>query len=224
MAALFQVNCPKCGAPLLPENVNVAGDVFLCRAWFPHGKISELMQTEEEEGISEVVPSGVSVAKDMHGVVLRFGKMKKEGFFLLLFSLVWNTMISAFLYVMASGKPYTLNGVEKTGLDEAALLFTVPFVVVGAAVLFGAVFLLFGTAKLALRPGRGELFRGVWGMGRRQGFRLAKGARISLEDGTGGKVLVSVEQPSGRPFVFGMTTVDREAGKYLAAVLRQWRE
>ena len=48
------------------------------------------MQTEEEEGISEVVPSGVSVAKDMHGVVLRFGKMKKEGFFLLLFSLVWN--------------------------------------------------------------------------------------------------------------------------------------
>ena len=29
MAALFQVNCPKCGAPLLPENVNVAGDVFL---------------------------------------------------------------------------------------------------------------------------------------------------------------------------------------------------
>ena len=65
------------------------------------------MQTEEEEGISEVVPSGVSVAKDMHGVVLRFGKMKKEGFFLLLFSLVWNTMISAFLYVMASGKPYT---------------------------------------------------------------------------------------------------------------------
>ena len=117
------------------------------------------MQTEEEEGISEVVPSGVSVAKDMHGVVLRFGKMKKEGFFLLLFSLVWNTMISAFLYVMASGKPYTLNGVEKTGLDEAALLFTVPFVVVGAAVLFGAVFLLFCTAKLALRPGRGELFR-----------------------------------------------------------------
>ena len=42
---------------------------------FPHGKISELMQTEEEEGISEVVPSGVSVDKDMHGVVLRFGKM-----------------------------------------------------------------------------------------------------------------------------------------------------
>ncbi len=113
---------------------------------------------------------------------------------------------------------------EKTGLDEAALLFTVPFVVVGAAVLFGAVFLLFGTAKLALRPGRGELFRGVWGMGRRQEFSPGERSPHLLEDGTGGKVLVSVEQPSGRPFVFGMTTVDREAGKYLAAVLRQWRE
>lgn len=88
------MNCPKCGAPLLPENVNVARNVFLCRACSRMGKFSELMQTEEEKGIPEVMPHGVSVAKDMHGIVLHFGKMKKEGFFLLLFSLVWNAMIS----------------------------------------------------------------------------------------------------------------------------------
>lgn len=85
-------------------------------------------------------------------------------------------------------------------------------------------FLLFGAAKLALRPGRGELFRGLWGVGRRQRFLLAKGARIALEDEGGGRVLVSVEQPSGRPFLFAMTAMDTEMGKYLAAVLRQWRE
>ena len=77
MAAFFQVNCPKCGAPLLPENVNVARNVFLCRACSRMGKFSELMQTEEEKGIPEVMPHGVSVAKDMHGIVLHFGKMKK---------------------------------------------------------------------------------------------------------------------------------------------------
>ena len=224
MAAFFQVNCPKCGAPLLPENVYVARNVFLCRACSRMGKFSELMQTEEEKGIPEVMPHGVSVAKDMHGIVLHFGKMKKEGFFLLLFSLVWNAMISFFLYVMASGKPYTLNGVKKTGMDETALLFIIPFVLIGAATLFGAMFLLFGAAKLALRPGRGELFRGLWGVGRRQRFLLAKGARIALEDEGGGRVLVSVEQPSGRPFLFAMTAMDTEMGKYLAAVLRQWRE
>lgn len=113
----------------------------------------------------------------MHGIVLHFGKMKKEGFFLLLFSLVWNAMISFFLYVMASGKPYTLNGVKKTGMDETALLFIIPFVLIGAATLFGAMFLLFGAAKLALRPGGGNCSGdcGAWAGGSGSFWRRAPG-------------------------------------------------
>lgn len=224
MTAPLQLNCPKCGAPILPENVNVARNVFLCRACSRTGKFLELMEPGKEEGIPEIVPRGVSTAKNMNGIVVRCRRMKKEGFFLLLFSLIWNAMISCFLYVMASGKPYTLNGVKKTGMDETAMLFMFPFVLAGAVFLLGVVFLLFGAAKLTLRPGRREWFRGLWGVGRRQRFLLAQGARIALEEGAGGKVLVSVEQPAGGPFIFGMAAMDMEMGKYLAAVLRQWRE
>lgn len=54
---------------------------------------------------------------------------------------------------------------------------------------------------LTLNPGRGELFRGVGDMGRRQKFLLAKDARITIEDSSmrqNDRVLhkIVVEQPA----------------------------
>lgn len=81
---------------------------------------------------------------------------------------------------------------------------------------------------LTLAPGRGELFRGVGSLGRRQQFFLAKDARVSIETSNiqqNHKVLnkIVVEQPDGKPFEFGTGIAEEEAQQYAAALLRQMR-
>ena len=85
--------------------------------------------------------------------------------------------------------------------------------------------MLFGRMTLILTPGRGELFRGVGNLGRRQHFLLEKDSRISIEESSirrnhGTLYKIVVEQPGGKPFEFE----EAEARQYIAALLRQMRE
>ena len=81
---------------------------------------------------------------------------------------------------------------------------------------------------LILTPGRGELFRGVGNLGRRQQFLLEKGSRISIEassmrrnDEVLDKIVVGV--PDGKTFEFGTGIEEVEAQQYVAALLRKMR-
>ena len=72
--------------------------------------------------------------------------------------------------------------------------------------------MLFGRMTLILTPGRGELFRGVGNLGRRQQFLLEKGSRISIEASSmrrNDEVLEGV--PDGKTFEFGTGIEEVEA-------------
>lgn len=231
MTAPAALKCPVCRAPLALEDVNVEKDMVLCRSCSHMGTLSEISREKDDERVLETVPCHISVFKTMHGLVLSCRRPKKYGFFLLIFALFWDFIVSCFLYVMVSGKSYTVNGVEKTGIDDGTLLFLIPFLLVGIVALLAAVVLLFGGMKLTLNPGRGELFRGIGPIGIRRRFRLAKDTRIMLEErmssGSSGSTAmkeISIRQTDGKPFRFGRTLVDEDMLEFIAATLRKWRE
>lgn len=220
MTAPVELKCPQCGAPLPMEDVNVAADAILCRACNGTGKFSDLVQEGSDEKLLETLPRRMKVMKTPRGLEVTYRKPKVIGFSLLFFALFWNGFLCVFLF-SPSGNEQTGNLFEQ--------LFFIPFILVGIGVLAGAVYTLFGRMTLTLNPGRGELFRGVGGMGRRQRFLLAKNARISIEESCirqNEKVVykIVVEQPGGKPFQFGTGIAEDEAQQYVAALLRQMRD
>lgn len=220
MTAPVELRCPQCGAPLAMEDVNVAADVILCRSCNCTGKFSDLVREKNDEEILETLPCRMKVMKTPRGLEVTYRKSKAIGFFFLFFALFWNGFLCVFLF-SSSGKERAGSLIEQ--------LFFIPFILVGIGVLVGAVYALFGRMTLTLNPGRGELFRGVGDMGRRQKFLLAKDARITIEDSSmrqNDRVLhkIVVEQPGGKPFQFGTGIAEDEALQYVAALLRQMRD
>lgn len=223
-----ELKCPQCGAVLAPEDINVSKDVVLCRGCSAVSSFSELVHGKEEEAILDSLPPKLKVIKRADELVLQYGFPKLIGVFVLCFALFWNTIISVFLTVMLTGGTYTMNGVEKTGMDTSALLFMVPFIVVGIGALALACFWFFGSMILTLAPGRGEWFCGLGCLGKRWRFLLARESRITLvENGVtkSGHVShkISITQPQGKAFYFGSGIQDKEVLNYFVAVLKQLR-
>ena len=137
-----------------------------------------------------------------------------------MFSVFWNSVTCVALFAVMR---------EMSCENLFGLLFLIPFVLVGAGTFAGAFYVLFGRMTLILTPGRGELFRGVGNLGRRQHFLLEKDSRISIEESSirrnhGTLYKIVVEQPGGKPFEFGTGIEEAEARQYIAALLRQMRE
>lgn len=219
MTTPVEWKCPTCGALLAMEDVNMATDMALCRACSKISKISELMQEERDERILDSLPRRMSVVKTARGLEVTYRKHKGMGFFMLFFAIVWNAMTYAALFAVMEEMPRE---------SLFALLFLIPFVLIGLGTFFSAVYVLFSRIMLILTPGRGELFRGVGSLGRRQQFLLAKDSCISIEASNiqeNHRVLnkIIVEQPSGKPFEFGTGIAEKEAQQYVAALLRQMR-
>lgn len=187
-------------------------------SWLPESLT--LVREKNDEEILETLPCRMKVMKTPRGLEVTYRKSKAIGFFFLFFALFWNGFLCVFLF-SSSGKERAGSLIEQ--------LFFIPFILVGIGVLAGAVYALFGRMTLTLNPGRGELFRGVGDMGRRQKFLLAKDARITIEDSSmrqNDRVLhkIVVEQPGGKPFQFGTGIAEDEAQQYVAALLRQMRD
>lgn len=219
MTTPVELKCPKCGGLLAIEDVNMATDMALCRGCNKISRFSELVQEERDEEILDSIPRRMSVAKTVRGLEVTYRKPKGVGFLLLLFALIWNTITYVAMFAM-------MGKMTHEGLFGQ--LFLIPFVLVGFGTFLGAVYVLFGRMTLTLTPGRGELFRGVGSLGRRQQFFLAKDARVSIEASNiqqNHKVLdkIVVEQPDGKPFGFGTGIAEKEAQQYAAALLRQMR-
>lgn len=219
MTTPVELKCPKCGALLAMEDVNMATDMALCRACNKISRFSDLVQEERDEEILDSIPRRMSVVKTARGLEVTYKKPKGAGFFILLFSVIWNAITYSILFAM-------MGKMTHEGLFGQ--LFLIPFVLVGFGTLLSAVYVLFGRMTLTLTPGRGELFRGVGSLGRRQQFLLAKDARVSIEASNmqqNHKVLnkIVVDQPDGKPFEFGTGIAEKEAQQYVAALLRQMR-
>ena len=161
----------------------------------------------------------MSVTKTARGLEITYKKPKGAGLFLLMFSVFWNSVTCVALFAVMR---------EMSCENLFGLLFLIPFVLVGAGTFAGAFYVLFGRMTLILTPGRGELFRGVGNLGRRQHFLLEKGSRISIEassmrrnDEVLDKVVVGL--PDGKTFEFGTGIEEVEAQQYIAALLRKMR-
>lgn len=201
------------------ENVNMATDMALCRICKKVSKFSELVQEKRDEEILESLPRRMKVMKTARGLEVTYKKPKIVGFLYLFFSLFWNAVTYGLLLVMMN---------TKAGSNMVGQLFCIPFMLIGLGMFLATVYALFGRITLTLTPGRGELFRGVGNLGRRQQFVLGKDCRISVEVGPiqqNHKTLdkIVVEQPSGKPFEFGTEIAERKAQLYVAALLRQMR-
>lgn len=219
MTTSVELKCPACRAPLAMEDVNMATDMALCRACSGISKFSALVQEKQDEDILDDIPRRVKVVKTARGLEVTYKKPKGAGFFFLFFSLVWNAVTYGALFGSLD---------QMTHENLIGQLFLIPFILVGLGTFLGAVYVLFGHMTLTLHPGRGELFRGVWSLGRRQQFLLAQDARISLEASRiqqNHRMLekIVVEQPDGKPFEFGTGIAETEARQYMAAFLRQMR-
>lgn len=219
MTTPVELKCPTCGVLLAMEDVNMATDMALCRACNKISRFSDLVQEERDKEILDSIPRRMSVAKTARGLEVTYRRPKGMGFFLLLFALIWNAITYTAVFAMMGKTDHE---------DLFGQLLLIPFVLVGAGAFLGAVYVLFGRMTLTLTPGRGELFRGVGSLGRRQQFFLAKDARVSIEASNiqqNNKVLnkIVVEQPDGKPFEFGTGIAEEEAQQYAAALLRQMR-
>ena len=217
MTTLNSCKCPRCGALLAPEDMNVVTDVALCRACSHVAKLSELLQDERDEGLLDKVPDRIKVSKTMLGLEATYKSPKIVAVFMLFFTVSWNGILYTVLLNQVGG----MGGGEK--------LFFVPFLLVGVGTMALAVYLLIGGMRLILNPGRAEVFYGIGSCGWRRKFRLAKNARVSIEESgsrQNGRVMkkIVVEQPESRPFSFGSCIADEGVLRYMAALLRQMRE
>ncbi|MCC8091828.1 hypothetical protein [Akkermansia sp.] len=132
-----------------------------------------------------------------------------------MFSVFWNSVTCVALFAV-------MREMSCENLFE--LLFLIPFVLVGAGTFTGAFYVLFGRMTLILIPGRGELFRGVGSLGRRQQFLLEKDSCISIEASSirrNHEVLnkIVVGQPDGKTFEFGTGIEEAAAQQYLSSWL-----
>lgn len=219
MVAPVELKCPECGSPLAVEDINMAADMALCRVCSRVSKFSELVQGKKDDEILNSIPRRMNVAKTVRGLEVTYRKPKGAGFSLLFFSIFWNAVTSFCLFGLVRGMTYE---------SLPMLLFLIPFVLIGVGTFAGAFYMLFGHMTLTLNPGRGELFRGVGNLGRRQHFLLAEDSRISIEASNmerNHKTLdkIVVKQPDGKTFEFGTGIAEAEAREYVVALLRQMR-
>ncbi len=222
------LNCPHCGAVIGLEDVNVSTDVALCRQCQAVHSFAKLRSQHQDDSILDTIPNRVTVTQGINGVELVYKRPKTAGIAIGVFGLGWSSFVGIFATEMFSGESYTINGVEKSGVDTMTLLFLLPFVLVGIGMLCAAVYQLFGAIKLTVRPGHAELFRGIGSIGRRQKFLLSKDKEIAVVDSNisqNHRVLkmIEVEQPEGDSFCFGTALHGEPAQEYFAAVLRSMR-
>lgn len=200
------------------EDVNVAADVVLCRSCHWIGKFSDMVQENEDGSVLDQVPARLKVVKTARGLEMTYRRSKAAGIAMLLFTLFWNGVTYGFLFSMLGSNDHEMSG----------YLFISVFMLLGFGAFLFTMYVLFGCMKLTLNPGKGELFRGVCGVGRRQPFLLVKDACISIEESgmqedSRRLFKIVVTQPVGKSLEFGTSIVEDDARRYVAALLRQMR-
>lgn len=210
------MKCPQCNTLLLQEDMNPSTNVVLCRSCNKVSKFTDIDESRDEENLGPL-PARIKVAKTMRGLEVRYRKTKLPGIVLLFFGLLWNSFISAVIFASL-----------RDGKDTVSILFFSPFILIGLLVTLGTVYQLFGSMILTLNPGKGELFRGVGSIGRRQRFLLEENARITIEKSiprNSNRILLTivVEQPKGKPFKFG-TDMHDGVQNYIVAILKKMRK
>jgi hypothetical protein len=170
-----QYACLTCGAAIPLEDINVAGDVALCRKCGGTSAFSLISAAPGTADGTGEPPRGVRIERDFMGggVTLTYKRISPVVFFLIPFTAVWSGGSLGGIYG---------SQILKQTFDWKMSLFGLPFLI-GTVVLLGVVLMaLFGKRQLTLQRGNGTVFHGIGKIGRTQRFTYSREARVSLRN------------------------------------------
>ncbi len=163
------LKCPDCQQPIGGDDLNTATDVALCRTCGKQHQYSELSELEPAPGFRiEQLPAGLTLPDDGRGKTLRYRLASSLAWFFLIFALLWDAAVAAFVVRLAS-RP-----------DSETTLFLCLLAPVGLIVTFIALRLLLGHGELRCRDGELELFTGIGAVGRTRRVRFGDITRIAI--------------------------------------------
>jgi hypothetical protein len=207
------ITCPQCNSIIPEDDINVREGVGLCRTCDKVWRLAEL--AEEAVGPEEVItdaampdalPSGCWLRDSGTEVVVGARCRSGAGFFFLVFSLFWNSIVSIFVLIaaaslyqrligplpawfpapLATGSGSSRHGSPGSnmplGMTLFLCIFLIPFVLVGLGTFVGAMVGLIGKAEVRIRGSEGVAFTGVGSLGWKRRFEADLVRSVKIGD------------------------------------------
>lgn len=219
---MVEVNCPQCGQPIPPADLNPGADLAVCRDCNETFTLSECRRAGERRQSLEMdvtyPPAGAwrRTAPDGSadiGATLR----SCVAFFLVPFTLFWSGISMSGIYIVPLS-----NGT----LDAGQALFGLPFLI-GTCILVPATLMsIFGQVNYRIDGANSNVFLGLWGVGWRKPFDWNKVRDVRLEDSRTRvnnqvKKWIVIEFEDGTKLGRGSLIGDARQEYLCAALLRQ---
>lgn len=216
--------CPKCGSMISLDEVNVAKDTVICKTCATVSSLSELQKINSDAELikKSPLPKGLKVEKTKKGMIITYKKLDFNYASFLIFSLLlngglWVTIIGVYFENITEGR-------EHSTFEIFAAIF---LGVLAFGLLLYAMIPACCKTVMALRPGQGELYRGIGNNGRRWTFLLNKDCTVEFRKGTtSGQIQpyqIFISQPTGKPFTLCSSVSSEDTLHYICAILRQFR-
>ncbi|MCR9197587.1 MAG: hypothetical protein NXI04_02985 [Planctomycetaceae bacterium] len=166
--------CPECDAPIGAKDINIKEGVALCPQCGALVRLSELTDNDVDvDDLVDVPPSGCTIETHSGTTVTATASARSLGGFVACtaIALFWNGIVSVFLSVaiaglytnlvgplpdwfpapeMDQGRPKMNGGPMGLGATLFLCLFLTPFVIIGVALISGAVMSLIGRVDLVI--------------------------------------------------------------------------
>ena len=168
-------SCPKCGAAISPDDINVSADLMLCRRCGETSSFADAVSEASDERILlKPPPNHLAIATDPmdpeRRTTITYRRISPTALFLVPFTCFW-----------AGGSMSMIYGsqIVEGSFDLMRSLFGIPFLVGSIVLVSSCLYMLFGKMVLELRGGEARYFAGVFGIGLRKRFRYGFGTKVS---------------------------------------------
>ena len=214
--------CPKCGAEVPLNDINVSADLMLCKSC---GETSSFAEAVSDAGDESVLvkppPKHLKIETDPmdpeRRTTITYKRISPLALFFVPFTCVW-----------AGGSMAGIYGSQiiKGAFDPKLSLFGLPFLIGSIALVSACLFMLFGKRVLELKGGEAKYFAGVFGIGLRKRFhydcqtKVSRGAAAIQQKGqTIEEIQISPFDGFGKIRIFALT--DDDALNYILEFLRR---
>lgn len=203
----MKVTCPKCEAPIAPNDVNIAQALLFCRhcnEMFPLMASEELEEPIPEDFNIDMPPSGAWCEPTFEGEAIG-GNCRSIGG--ALFTFVFAAMFGGMPLAIAFSDDFGKEGI-------AQYLFLLPFLAVGASAACVFLTMLFGKSEVTLSRGSCRAFTGVGNLGFKTDFFAADVTGIYRREcgKKNGQPMynITLERENAKPVKFGMFLSDEK--------------
>jgi hypothetical protein len=224
----MEVQCPRCGQRIAPDDVNVARDIAFCRRCNEvHALSDTLAVTDIEDADLSAPPDGVTVEDYGGRFALEASLRSGAAVFFVIFALFWNSIVWSFVFAAVAAAITGEEMFDDGPFPGFVFVFMIPFVLVGLGTGYAALLGLFGKVRIALEGGILTVRTGVAGLNRTKmvawddvtEVRMKEVARTSTNHGPS-KPVYAIEIDGVRPFTFGVFLKEPRR-EYIAGVLRK---